>query len=143
MGSGRAGRDALRGCGGAWRVSIYPESGGKRPNSRSRKGIGESLPGASGAHHIIPSYEKANMWANKLEAEGYACHLFPNASYNGVYVERALHWGLHITDYWKWAARTLEHAIGLNMACPSHHEARYWLGRIKSAIESGNFPGSK
>ena len=121
----------------------FKESEGKPPSYWLRKELGKPPPGAYDAHHIIPSYEKANMWANKLEAEGYACHLFPNASYNGVYVERALHWGLHITEYWKWAARTLEHAIGPNMACPSHQEARYWLGRIKSAIESGNFPGSK
>jgi hypothetical protein len=85
----------------------FEESEGKPPSSRLRKELGKRPPGAYDAHHIIPAYEKANMWANKLEAEGYACHLFPNASYNGVYVERALHWGLHITEYWKWAARTL------------------------------------
>lgn len=129
---------------GAWRVWAHEDSLGKPANVVLRRQLGPP-PAPSGfeAHHIIPAYERNNPAANRLEAEGYACHLFPNASYNGINIEASLHRNLHNTRYWAWAANVLSRAIGSNMSCPSHSAARYWLGKIKHQIATGVFPGAK
>jgi fibronectin type 3 domain-containing protein len=128
---------------GAWRIWTEEDSLGKQPSTVLRKQLGPPpAPTGYEAHHIIPAYERNSAAASLLQTEGYACHLFPNGSFNGIYIESVLHRKLHNKRYWLWAAKVLARAIGPNMACPSHDAARYWLGTIKHQISTGVFPGS-
>jgi Tol biopolymer transport system component len=127
---------------GAWRVRTYKLSEGKEPNKILRHQLGEPPGPDYDAHHIIPVYERRDKEANRLEAYGYACLIYPNASFNGVYVPRTEHRGMHNSKYWNWVANVLGKAIGANMACPDHTFAKAQLGVVKRTIPTGRYPGA-
>jgi sugar lactone lactonase YvrE len=128
---------------GAWRVRTYKLSGGRPPNVVLREELGEPPPLIKPeAHHIIPSYERKRSAANALEADGYACFLYPNATYNGVYLAQSEHRPIHKEQYWLWVAARLSGALRKNMACPKRRVAENLMHEIKRAIERGEYPGA-
>ncbi len=127
---------------GAWRVRAYELSEGKQPSQILRRQLGPPpAPTGYDAHHIIPVYERRASEANRLEAYGYACSIYPNASFNGVYLPRSVHQKIHTADYWNWAANLLRSAIHRNLGCPDHIYAKAKLGEIKRLIPYGHYPG--